>query len=234
MTVSGTRATVRAADRVSIVRDVAIVVASVLALYLVYLLRTPIGWLILAAFIATAASAPMNVISRQITRGAAIAVVYLGIVVDPGRDRRGARAAGGRADGEARQQPAGVRHDLNKAIQKNEQLSKLNEDYDITAKLDDLANDLVASSATPRARSSTSARASSARCSPVVTILVMSMFMVARGSSGATRSCDYATAAQAEAIRRASDRIADARRLLCRRCAGPGHGRGHRRVADAR
>src|SRR5690242_19417747 len=67
----------------TIVRVVAIVVLAALALYLVYLLRKPIGWVLTAAFIAVALSAPVNRLNRHMRRGFAIAIVYLGLILVP-------------------------------------------------------------------------------------------------------------------------------------------------------
>jgi predicted PurR-regulated permease PerM len=62
---------------------VATVVCSALALYLVYLLREPLGWLLIATFVAVAASGPVNLLSRRLPRGLAIGLVYLGIILAP-------------------------------------------------------------------------------------------------------------------------------------------------------
>ena len=64
-------------------RVVAVVVVSVIALYLVYLLRQPIGWLVLAAFIAIAVSGPVRFLERRLRRGLAITIVYLGVILVP-------------------------------------------------------------------------------------------------------------------------------------------------------
>ena len=47
-----------------IVRVVATVVASAIALYLIYLLRTPIGWLFVATFVAVSVAAPVRRLER--------------------------------------------------------------------------------------------------------------------------------------------------------------------------
>src|SRR5688500_5069784 len=70
-------------DTRSAVRAVGIVLASVLAVYLVYLLRKPLSWLFIAAFIAIAVSGPVNYLSRRVKRGLAIMLVYLGILIIP-------------------------------------------------------------------------------------------------------------------------------------------------------
>lgn len=67
----------------AILRVVVTVVLSALALVLLYLVREPLGWLLLATFIVIAASGPVQYLSRHVPRGAAVAAVYLGIVLIP-------------------------------------------------------------------------------------------------------------------------------------------------------
>src|SRR5215212_1101077 len=66
-----------------IVRTVLIVVGVVLSLYLIYLLRKPIGLLAIATFIAVALSGPVNYLDRYMRRGFAIFFVYLGLLFIP-------------------------------------------------------------------------------------------------------------------------------------------------------
>ena len=66
-----------------ILRAVLIVVAVVLVLYVIYLLRRPISWLVIAAFIAIALSGPVNALSQRMRRGFAIAIVYLVLLLIP-------------------------------------------------------------------------------------------------------------------------------------------------------
>jgi predicted PurR-regulated permease PerM len=67
----------------AILRVVVTVVLSAVALFLVYSVREPLGWLVLATFLAVAASGPFNFLARHMRRGAAVALVYLGIVLIP-------------------------------------------------------------------------------------------------------------------------------------------------------
>src|SRR5918995_1426126 len=67
----------------TVVRTVLIVVIAVIALYVIYLLRKPISWLVIAAFIAVAAAGPVNFLQRYMKRGLAIALVYLSIILIP-------------------------------------------------------------------------------------------------------------------------------------------------------
>jgi predicted PurR-regulated permease PerM len=55
----------RSANIVAVtVRVVAVVVVTVLTLYLIYLLKKPLGWLVLAGFIAVAVSGPVRLLER--------------------------------------------------------------------------------------------------------------------------------------------------------------------------
>jgi predicted PurR-regulated permease PerM len=194
----------------AIARTVFIVVLCVAAVYLVYLLRTPIAYVVLAAFIAACVSGPINALSRRMKRGFAIGIVYLMILVTPA------------VIGIALVQPLVSQtvelvdnlpayvQDLKDEIDNNEQLKDLNEDYDLTGKLDDLAKrlgdklgDAAGTLVDIGAGIVTSLFAG-------VTILVLSMFMVARGKIWRDAFLRLRPPAEAEVWRRASDRIADA------------------------
>src|SRR4051812_49907036 len=69
----------------SLVRIVVVVVASVIALYLIYRLRKPITWIVIGGFIAIALSAPVTGVQRRPRHpGLSIASVYLGFIPIPG------------------------------------------------------------------------------------------------------------------------------------------------------
>ena len=67
----------------AILKVVWIAIASALALYLVYLLRKPLGWMFIAGFVAIAASGPVGYLAKRMKRGLAIAIVYLAILLFP-------------------------------------------------------------------------------------------------------------------------------------------------------
>jgi predicted PurR-regulated permease PerM len=67
----------------TIARIVLVVVAVVLALYLIWLLRKPLGWVFIAGFLAIALTGPVNLFSRVMPRRLAIAVTYLGLILLP-------------------------------------------------------------------------------------------------------------------------------------------------------
>jgi predicted PurR-regulated permease PerM len=67
----------------AVLRVVLTVAAVVLTLWLMYLLRQPLTWIFIAAFIAVALSGPVNLLSRRIRRGFAVAIVYLLLILTP-------------------------------------------------------------------------------------------------------------------------------------------------------
>ncbi|MBA2630883.1 MAG: AI-2E family transporter [Thermoleophilaceae bacterium] len=124
------------------VRVVLIVVAVAVCLYLVYLVRRPITWILIAAFLAVALSGPVNRLARRVRRGLAIAVVLVGLLLVPV-----ALVAVivppliTEANDFARNVPDYSR-DLTDFVERNETLSKLNEDYNITQELQQEAEKL--------------------------------------------------------------------------------------------
>jgi predicted PurR-regulated permease PerM len=125
-----------------IVRIVLTVVCVVISLYLLYLLRKPISWILIAAFLAVALSPPVNVLSRHMRRGFAITIVFLGllaiplaliaVIVPPLITE---------ANDFANKVPSYSR-DVTKYVKENRRLRELNKDYDITSKLEDEAGKL--------------------------------------------------------------------------------------------
>lgn len=125
-----------------ILRAVLIVVAVVLSLYVIYLLRKPLSWLVIAAFIAVAVSGPVNLLSRWMKRGLAIAVVYLALVLVPvGLGALLIPSVVNQVEDLARNAPE-YADDLTKVVNENPTLSNLNEKYDITSKLQEEAEQL--------------------------------------------------------------------------------------------
>ena len=66
-----------------VVNSVLAVVCVVGALFVIYQLRQPIAWLVIAAFIAIAVSGPVAVLARYMKRGLAIAIVYIALILIP-------------------------------------------------------------------------------------------------------------------------------------------------------
>jgi predicted PurR-regulated permease PerM len=122
---------------------VAVVVAAVIALYLIYLLRRPISWIFIAGFIAVAVSGPVNWLSRHMRRGLAIAIVYIGLILLP-FGLLGllvppiVEQVNNLVDNAPR-----YAQDVTDFVNKNDTLRNLNQDYDLTGKLQDQAGKLT-------------------------------------------------------------------------------------------
>ena len=194
----------------AVLRVVTIIVLSGLALYLLYLVREPLSWLILATFLAVAASGPVNALNRKMPRGVAIAIVYLGIVITPivigailivPAVEQGVRLANNLPD---------YVQDLNKAVDENDQLRQLNKDYDITTKLEDASQNLISKLGDAAGTLADIGAGIVSSLFALFTILVMSMFMVSRGRQWRDAALAHRPPAQAERISRAMDRIASA------------------------
>jgi predicted PurR-regulated permease PerM len=114
----------------------------VLALYLIYLLRRPIGWLLIATFLAVALSGPVNVLNRRMKRGFAIALVYLGLLLVP--IGIGAVVVPPIVDGgnDLAQNAPEYARDVTAFVEENKTLRNINEDYDVTEKIEEEAGKL--------------------------------------------------------------------------------------------
>ena len=100
--------------------------------------------------------------------------------------------------------------DLNEAFEENPQLQELNKDYDITKKLEEAAENLVSRLGQAAGALADIGAGVVSSVFALVTILVMSMFIINRGARWRDAALAYRPAHQAERLRRASDHIADA------------------------
>jgi predicted PurR-regulated permease PerM len=119
----------------AILRIVLIIVGVVLCLYLIYRLRRPITWIMIALFLAVALSPAVNFLNRYMRRGLAIAAVYLallgavvglGLLLIP--------PIVGQVNKLADNAPH-YSQDVQDYVNKNKRLRKLEKDYKITDKL---------------------------------------------------------------------------------------------------
>ena len=125
-----------------VLRTVLVVVTVLITLYLLYLLRKPIGWLLVATFLAVALSGPVNFLQRRMKRGLAITVVYLGLLAVPiGIGALIVPPLVGSANDLAENAPQYAR-DVSTFVNENERLRDLDQDYDITSKLREQAQKL--------------------------------------------------------------------------------------------
>jgi predicted PurR-regulated permease PerM len=126
----------------AILRTVLIVVAVVLTLALIYVLRKPLTWIFIAGFIAIALSGPINVLERKMRRGFAVAIVYIVLILTP-------FALIGllvppivtQANNLVNNLPE-YAQEITEFVNGNDQLRRLQEDYDITGQLEEQAQKL--------------------------------------------------------------------------------------------
>jgi predicted PurR-regulated permease PerM len=193
-----------------IARNVVVVALVVLILYVFYLLRQPISWLVIAAFLAVALAGPVNFLQRHMRRGLAIFLVYLSLLLIPiGLGAVLVPPIVNQISDVATNAPEYVQ-DVEDYVEKNKTLNDLNDKYDITDKLSEEANKLPskAGDAAEVLRDIGFGLVSSIFAG--VTILILSVFMVAAGPRWIDGFIRMQRPEHAERIERALERIANA------------------------
>jgi predicted PurR-regulated permease PerM len=193
-----------------VLRIVLVIVGVVLALYVIYLLRKPIGWIVLATFIAVAMSAPVNLLARHMHRGLAIALAYLGLLLVPillalilvppivnGVDDLASKAPQYAADAQD-------------YVQKNDTLRKLEDDYGVITELEAQAKKLPQKIGTAAGTLSDIGVGVVNSVFAGVTILILSIFMVADGRRWVMRALAFQPDERRERLDRALSRISTA------------------------
>jgi predicted PurR-regulated permease PerM len=125
------------------VLEVTLTVAAVIGvLYLLYLLRRPIAWLVIATFAAVALSGPVNRLSRRMPRGLAIAVTFIAMLLIPVAILAILIPPIVREGSKLIDELPRYASDLQEWVRGNEQLRDLDEEYDITTRLQEEAREL--------------------------------------------------------------------------------------------
>jgi predicted PurR-regulated permease PerM len=193
------------------IRVVLVVLVAVIALAIIYLLRKPLGWLVLAGFIAMAVSGPVRLLERRLRRrGAAIAIVYLGVilmpvlvvaVLVPPLVEQGNNLATNAPQ---------YAQDVTDFVQKNKTLNKLNDKYDLTDKLKEQAAKLPAKVGDVAGALADIGAGIVSSIFAAVTILILSIFMTGAAPRWRNALVRFEPGARGEAINRLLDRIGDA------------------------
>jgi predicted PurR-regulated permease PerM len=165
----------------AVLRVVLVVVAVVITLWLIYLLREPLTWIFIAAFIAIALSGPISFLERRMPRGLAIALVYLALILTP-------FALIGllvppivtQANNLVQNLPEYAR-DITDFVNSNPRLRELQEEYDITGRLEQEARELPSRLGDAAGVLSDIGLGIVNSVFAGVTILVLSIFMVGGG-----------------------------------------------------
>jgi predicted PurR-regulated permease PerM len=193
-----------------VLRIVLVIVGVVLSLYVIYLVRKPLGWIVLATFIAVAMSAPVNLLARHMHRGLAIALAYLGLLLVPvllalilippivnGVDDLASKAPEYAAEAQD-------------YVQKNETLRKLEDDYGVITELETQAKKLPQKIGTAAGTLSDIGVGVVNSVFAGVTILILSIFMVADGRRWVIRALAFQPDERRERLDRALSRISTA------------------------
>jgi predicted PurR-regulated permease PerM len=193
-----------------VARTVLVVVGICVALYLIYLLRRPVGWLLIATFLAVALSGPVNYLNRRMRRGFAIAIVYLSILAVPvilGSLMVPPLVKEGNNLADNAPQYA---RDVTKFVNDNKKLREINRDYDVTEKLQNEAEKLPSKlgGAATTLRDVGFGIVSSIFA--LVTILILSAFMLKGGRGWISTWLRYFPEHEAERIERVLGRAAKA------------------------
>jgi predicted PurR-regulated permease PerM len=193
-----------------IVRIVLVVVCVAIVLYLLWLLRKPISWVLIAIFLAAALSPPVNRLNRHMRRGFAIALTYLGLLLIPVLlIALIVPPLIGEANDFADNVPR-YADDVTEYVQNNKRLREINEDYDITQKLEEEAGKLPSrlGGAAGTLRDIGFGIVNSLFA--LLTILVLSAFLLGSGRQWTDAFIDSRPFEQRVRLRRARDNIASA------------------------
>jgi predicted PurR-regulated permease PerM len=194
----------------AILRIVLVIVGVVLTLYVIYLLRKPIGWIVLATFIAVAMSAPVNLLARHMHRGLAIGLAYLALLLIPvllalilvppivnGVNDLASKAPQYAADAQD-------------YVQKNKTLRKLEDDYGVISQIQEQAKKLPAKIGGAAGTLTSIGLGVVNSIFAGVTIFILSIFMVADGRRWVLSALAFQPVERRERLDRALSSISTA------------------------
>jgi predicted PurR-regulated permease PerM len=187
-----------------------IAIAVLVALYVLYLVRKPITWLLIATFLAVALSGPVNLLDRRMRRGFAIALVYLGMLAVP--IAIGAVVVPPIVNGaeDLAQDAPEYARDIARFVDENDRLQELNRDYEITTRIEDEAAKLPDKIGDAASVLSDVGVGIVNSVFALVTILIMTAFMLGGGRGWIAHWLRFAPEDRAARIERVLDRSARA------------------------
>jgi predicted PurR-regulated permease PerM len=199
-----------AASARAVLRTVLIIVAVVLCLYLIYLLRRPLGWLAIATFLAIALSPPVRWLHRYMKRGFAITLVYLGLLAVPiGMGFLIIPPIVTSLEDFAQNAPQYAR-DVSEYIQENKTLRDLQEKYDIGSQIEEKAAELPNRLGDAAGVLGDIGIGLVNSIFTLVTILILTAFMLGSGHRWVDAALRRQPEARAVRLRRVGERVASA------------------------
>jgi predicted PurR-regulated permease PerM len=192
-----------------VVRIVLTAIAVVGSLYLVYLLRQPLTWIFIAGFLAIALSGPVTILQRHMKRGLALALVYIGLILAPILIVASLVPPIVEQGNNLADNLPGYVRDLRETINDNPQLRDLEEDYDVTAKLEEEASKLPGRLGDAAGTLGDIGLGIVNSLFAAITIIVLSAFLINNGRRWLNMYADRHGPERAEWFKRLYDRIGD-------------------------
>jgi len=188
-------------------RTLAITITFAIAIYLVYLLRKPISWVLIATFLAVALSGPVNLLNQWMRRGFAITLVYLGLLLVPiGIGALIVPPLVEQGNNLIQNLPS-YAQDAQEFADKNEQLRELEADYNITEKLQDQAEALPARIGDAANVLGDIGLGVVNSLFALFTILVLAAFLLGSGRNWINRGLELRPSGEAERLREVFDHM---------------------------
>jgi len=193
-----------------IVRTLFIAVLFALSLYLIYLLRKPISWVLIAVFLAVALSGPVNWLNQWMKRGFAITLVYLGLLLIPiGIASLIVPPLVTQGNNLIQDLPR-YATEAQEFVEKNERLRSIESDYNITGKLQEEAEKLPARIGDAANVLGDIGLGVVNSLFSLFTILVLTAFLLGSGRHWVQRAIDLRPPGHAARIRTAVDHMGKA------------------------
>jgi predicted PurR-regulated permease PerM len=193
-----------------VARTVVVIVAVAVSLYLIWLLRRPIGWILIAGFLAVALSGPVNRLNQRMRRGFAILIVYLGLLLVPiGIGAVVVPPLVSQVNNLVENLPT-YAQDAENFAHKNKTLRKIEKDYNIAGKLKQQAAKLPAKIGNAATVLGNIGLGLVNRVFALVTILVLTIFLLGSGRRWVDRAIEMRPPEHGERIRVALDHMSRA------------------------
>ena len=193
-----------------VLRTVLIVVATALTLWVIFLLRRPITWLVIAAFIAVAMGGPVNLLQRRMKRGFAIALAYLALIMIPiGLGAALIPSVVNQIEELAGDVPQ-YAQDVTDFVNENNTLNDLNDKFHFTSEIQSSANNLPSKIGDAAGVLQDIGVGVVNSVFAAVTILILSIFMVGGGPRWVEGFVRAQPPGQSERIERALRDVANA------------------------
>jgi predicted PurR-regulated permease PerM len=195
----------------AVLRIVATVVLSALAVYLVYRLRKPLTWIVIAAFIAIALSEPVGHLQRRVKRrGLSIALVYLALIAIPILFGAILVPPLVKETNKLIDNVPAYANDVQDYVQKSKTLRNLEHDYNITDKIQKQAEKLPTKLGGAANVLSDIGFGIVNSLFALITILILSAFMIGSGGRWVDAAIQSRPPPEHETLRRAAHDISGA------------------------